>query len=77
MADSPVRGAGWTVGAIGLALGVAGPLLLYPKAGLGPLLGILMTGPLGFVLGVIGGPLCEHPSDYPRRLSAMQRFHAS
>ncbi len=36
--------------------GFLGPLVLSPKASLGPLLGILLTGPLGFVLGaLIGG----------------------
>jgi hypothetical protein len=46
--------AGWTVGAVSLAAGVAGPLVITPEASLGPLLGILLTGPLGFVLGVVG-----------------------
>jgi hypothetical protein len=45
---------GWTVGAIGLAVGFLGPLVIWPKASLGPLLGILMTGPLGFVVGALG-----------------------
>jgi hypothetical protein len=45
---------GWIVGAIGLAIGFVGPLLISPKASLGPLLGILMTGPLGFVVGALG-----------------------
>ena len=45
---------GWTVGALGLAIGFVGPLVIYPKATLGPLLGILITGPLGFVVGVLG-----------------------
>jgi hypothetical protein len=35
-------------------IGVVGPLVIYPKANLGPLLGILITGPLGFVVGVLG-----------------------
>jgi hypothetical protein len=35
--------AGWIVGGIGLA-----------NASLGPLLGILLTGPLGFLVGVLG-----------------------
>jgi hypothetical protein len=46
--------AGWLVGAAGLAIGFVGPLVLTPKASLGPLLGILLTGPLGFVLGALG-----------------------
>lgn len=46
--------AGWRVGAVGLAIGFVGPLVLSPKANLGPLLGILLTGPLGFVVGALG-----------------------
>ena len=42
---------GWIGGAIGLAVGFVGPLVLSPEANLGPLLGILVTGPLGFVAG--------------------------
>jgi hypothetical protein len=45
---------GWMVGGVGLALGFVGPLVIYPKASLGPLLGILLTGPLGFVVGALG-----------------------
>jgi hypothetical protein len=45
---------GWIVGGIGFAIGFAGPLVIYPKANLGPLLGILVTGPLGFVVGALG-----------------------
>jgi peptidoglycan/LPS O-acetylase OafA/YrhL len=45
--------AGWVLGAIGLALGFVGPVLVMPKASLGPLLGILITGPGGFVLGAL------------------------
>jgi hypothetical protein len=51
--------AGWLVGAAGLALGFIGPLVLTPKANLGPLLGILLTGPLGFVLGALGRVLVD------------------
>jgi hypothetical protein len=45
---------GWIVGGAGLALGFIGPLLIMPNAALGPLLGILITGPAGFVLGALG-----------------------
>lgn len=45
---------GWIVGAVGLAIGFVGPLVFSPKASLGPLLGILLTGPLGFVVGALG-----------------------
>jgi hypothetical protein len=47
--------AGWRVGAVGLALGFVGPLVVFPEGNLGPLLGILITGPAGFVLGALGG----------------------
>ena len=50
---------GWRVGGIGLALGFVGPLILMPGASLGPLLGILMTGPAGFVLGALVGALLQ------------------
>ncbi|HET8623748.1 MAG TPA: hypothetical protein VFM14_09325 [Gemmatimonadales bacterium] len=46
---------GWITGGLGLVLGFVGPLLVTPKANLGPLLGILITGPAGFVLGALGG----------------------
>jgi hypothetical protein len=45
---------GWIVGWIGLGIGMVGPLVFSPKANLGPLLGVLVTGPLGFVVGVVG-----------------------
>ena len=46
--------AGRLVGGIGLAAGFVGPLLLWPGGNLGPLLGILIMGPLGFVVGALG-----------------------
>ena len=49
--------AGWMVGGIGFAAGFVGPLVLQPEANLGPLLGILMTGPLGFVVGALGAAI--------------------
>lgn len=45
---------GWILGAIGLGLGFLGPLVITPRANLGPLLGILISGPGGFVLGALG-----------------------
>jgi hypothetical protein len=42
--------AGWLVGGVGGAVGFIGPLVIWPEANLGPLLGILFTGPAGFVL---------------------------
>lgn len=43
------------VGAIGFCAGFFGPILLTPAANQGPLLGIFITGPLGFPLGGVGG----------------------
>ena len=43
------------VGAIGFVAGFFGPLILAPDANQGPLLGIFITGPLGAVVGAIGG----------------------
>jgi hypothetical protein len=40
---------------LGFGAGFFGPLLLSPGANQGPLLGIFFTGPLGFVLGCVGG----------------------
>jgi hypothetical protein len=54
---------GWMVGAIGLALGFVGPLLVTPEATLGPLLGILITGPGGFVLGALGAAVAGSVAD--------------
>jgi hypothetical protein len=42
------------VGGISFVIGFIGPLIVTPKANLGPLLGILITGPLGFVVGALG-----------------------
>ena len=45
------------LGGIGLVGGVVGPALIWPGSNQGPLLGILITGPLGFILGAVGGLL--------------------
>ena len=42
-------------GTAGFAAGFFGPLIFLPGANQGPLLGLFFTGPLGFVLGAIGG----------------------
>jgi hypothetical protein len=44
-------------GAIAFSAGFFGPILFTPQANQGPLLGIFITGPLGFVLGGVGGAL--------------------
>jgi hypothetical protein len=43
------------VGGIGFCAGFFGPLVFAPEANQGPLLGIFITGPLGALLGAIGG----------------------
>jgi hypothetical protein len=46
---------GIMLGGICFAAGFFGPLILTPQSNQGPLLGIFITGPLGFVLGAIIG----------------------
>src|ERR1700722_700140 len=41
--------------AIGFCGGFFGPMVLAPQANQGPLLGLFITGPLGFAGGAIGG----------------------
>jgi len=42
-------------GALGFCGGFFGPLIFVPEANQGPLLGIFITGPLGFIGGGIAG----------------------
>lgn len=46
---------GVILGVIGFIGGFVGPIVFTPEANQGPLLGIFITGPLGFVLGLIVG----------------------
>jgi hypothetical protein len=46
---------GLILGAIGFVAGFVGPLIWSPGANQGPLLGIFITGPLGFVVGLALG----------------------
>ncbi len=48
---------GWVVGGLGFVLGFLGPLVIAPKGNLGPLLGILLTGPAGFVVGALAAAI--------------------
>lgn len=48
---------GCIVGGMAFIAGFAGPLLFWPDSNQGPLLGIFVTGPLGFVAGCLGGAL--------------------
>ena len=46
---------GVAVGAVGLVAGVLGPVILTPNSNQGPLLGVLVTGPLGAAAGTVIG----------------------
>jgi hypothetical protein len=46
---------GFLLGVIGFVSGVVGPMIITPDANQGPMLGIFITGPLGFAIGLAGG----------------------
>jgi hypothetical protein len=46
---------GAIIGVIGFLGGFIGPLIFTPDANQGPLLGIFITGPIGFLLGMVVG----------------------
>lgn len=48
---------GVIIGLAGFLPGFFGPMFLEPDSPQGPMLGIFVTGPLGFVIGVIGGAI--------------------
>ena len=48
-------GGALVVGGIGFVGGFFGPMIFAPEANQGPLLGLFITGPLGFLLGGAGG----------------------
>ena len=50
---------GFIVGGIGFAAGFFGPMILDPSSGNGPLLGIFITGPGGFVVGCLIGAVMD------------------
>jgi len=47
--------AGLVVGVVSFLAGFVGPIILRPDSNQGPLLGIFITGPAGFILGGLGG----------------------
>lgn len=49
---------GLVAGGIGLMLGYVGPILLT-QSNQGPLLGIFITGPIGFLIGFVIGAIRE------------------
>lgn len=46
---------GIIIGSIGFILGFIGPIIFSPSANQGPLLGIFITGPIGFLIGLVVG----------------------
>jgi uncharacterized membrane protein YeaQ/YmgE (transglycosylase-associated protein family) len=42
-------------GSIGFVAGFIGPMIFSPESNQGPLLGIFITGPVGFLVGLIAG----------------------
>ena len=48
---------GVVVGFIGFIAGFVGPIVFKPDSNQGPLLGIFITGPGGFILGAIAGAI--------------------
>ena len=52
-----IIGCGLGLGMISFLAGILGPIFLDPGSNQGPLLGIFITGPLGFVLGLVLGTL--------------------
>jgi hypothetical protein len=50
-------GSALLLGGIGFAAGFFGPIVFAPGANQGPLLGIFITGPAGFLLGLAYGAL--------------------
>src|SRR4029453_2637565 len=44
-------------GAVAFSVGFFGPIIFMPSANQGPLLGIFITGPLGLILGAVGGAI--------------------
>ena len=46
---------GVVIGLVCFLAGFVGPIIFMPESNQGPLLGIFITGPAGFVLGCLGG----------------------
>lgn len=54
---------GGTLGACALVLGMGASVVMDPGANQGPLLGVFVTGPLGFLVGAAAGFLrALHPA---------------
>ena len=56
--DSPVSSmliGAFVIGSVSFLAGFLGPIMLSPESNQGPLLGLLITGPLGIVVGLVVG----------------------
>jgi len=67
----------FVVGGVSFCAGFFGPLIFAPQANQGPLLGILITGPLGLLVGAVSGLVYwwwrrKRPAEVARQ----QRQHA-
>lgn len=60
---------GLVIGGIAFLGGFIGPIILMPEANQGPFLGILLTGPLGWLLGTIFGVTREKRRQIHRKES--------
>ena len=69
LAGHVVAGAAMT-GLAGFVLGFVGPMVFAPGANQGPLLGILLTGPLGVVGGAVGGAVVWFRKEIPCQQTA-------
>ena len=54
-----IVGPAFKIGGIAFALGFFGPMIFVPGANQGPMLGIFITGPLGFLGGRVYGAIRE------------------
>jgi hypothetical protein len=54
---SSILAGGFIIGGIGFVSGFFGPIFFAPDSNQGPLLGLFVTGPLGFVIGALSGAI--------------------
>jgi hypothetical protein len=69
LAESVVAGA-LVTGVVGFVIGFVGPMIVSPDANQGPMLGIFITGPLGVLLGAVGGGIYWRAHRGPAAASA-------
>jgi hypothetical protein len=66
------------VGGVSFVAGFFGPIIFAPEANQGPLLGLFITGPLGAIVGAVGGGVFwlargKRGSDDLKRRGAVQQ----